>query len=188
MIAQRDANERAVKHSQKQNNVKRRLKKYALPKRHNCIIVSECIFSCIPVELQWCIASIYPKEWLFVSKSWHTAASEQLLRDPRVNPNKIVFKYRLRNREEYIDSPIVWASTNGHIRLVKLLLKDSRVDPSVQNHRALVNACKHGHTEIVRLLINDHRSDKRVKRNLAIETTCGTRHVQLFCTLLYNFR
>jgi hypothetical protein len=186
-MAQRDANKRAVKHSQKQNNIKRRLKKYA-PKRQNCTFESECIFSCVPVELQWCIASIYPKEWLFVSKSWHTAASEQLLRDPRVNPNKIVFKYRLRNREEYIDSPIVWASTNGHIRLVKLLLKDSRVDPSVQNHRALVNACKHGHTEIVRLLINDQRSDKRAKRNLAIETTCCTSHVQLLCTLLHSLR
>ncbi len=141
-------------------------------------------FAYLPVELKWLLTSVYPLNWLFVSKSFHTAAFNQLLRDPRVNPTKMTFSYRVRHSKELVESPIVWAATRGHAQLVRVLLKDNRVDPSVQNHQALVNACNHGHAEVVRLLLNDNRSDRREKRNLAIEVTCCTNNATLFCMLL----
>lgn len=137
-------------------------------------------FTHLPAEIKWLLTSVYPLNWLFVSKSFHTAAFNQLLSDPRVNPTRMTFSYRIRHSKGLVESPIVWAATHGHTQLVNMLLKDGRVNPSVQNHQALVNACKHGHAEVVRLLLNDSRYDRKEKKDLAIAITCCTNNVNLF--------
>ena len=52
---------------------------------------------------------------------------------------------------------IRWASNNGHLEVVRLLLNDSRVNPSANNNEAIQRASKRGHFEIVELLRSDYR-------------------------------
>jgi len=63
--------------------------------------------------------------------------------------------------------PICFASLYGNIEVVRLLLTDSRIDPTVQNYLAIRKAgciignvrmpCRLGNNEIVRLLLSDPR-------------------------------
>ena len=47
-----------------------------------------------------------------------------------------------------------------YIKIVKILLKDERVDPSDQNNDAIQWASEKGHLEVVKLLLKDKRIDK----------------------------
>ncbi len=59
------------------------------------------------------------------------------------------------------NNAIVEASGYGKLEIVRLLLKDKRVDPGAgaEKNLALNFAARGGHTEILRLLINDKRVD-----------------------------
>ena len=61
---------------------------------------------------------------------------------------------------------IKMASKNGHIDVVKSLLKDDRVDPSANDNHALRLALENGHTEIVKLLKLDPRVDRKINSKL----------------------
>jgi ankyrin repeat protein len=52
-----------------------------------------------------------------------------------------------------------YASANGHKEVVELLLKDRRVNPSVDNNFAIRRASYYGHKEIVEILLKDNRVD-----------------------------
>jgi hypothetical protein len=52
-----------------------------------------------------------------------------------------------------------WAVDNSSAPLVKLLLTDSRIDPSANDQLAISSASFHGHPEIVKLLLADPRVD-----------------------------
>jgi len=47
------------------------------------------------------------------------------------------------------------AALYGHLEVVKILLEDSRVDPSDQNNFAIHEAEENGHLDIVRLLLDN---------------------------------
>ena len=49
------------------------------------------------------------------------------------------------------------ASENGHLKVVKMVLADGRVDPSSNNNWAVKGASENGHSEIVELLLADER-------------------------------
>lgn len=49
---------------------------------------------------------------------------------------------------------------NGHTNVVKLLLKDSRVDPSEDDNYSIEYASYNKHMEIIKLLLQDHRVRK----------------------------
>jgi len=51
---------------------------------------------------------------------------------------------------------IKYASENGHLEVVKLLLQDPRVDP-IDNNYAIQVASKNSHSEVVKLLLQDPR-------------------------------
>lgn len=61
-----------------------------------------------------------------------------------------------------LNSIFIDACKNGLVEIVKILLKDNRVDPSDQNNKALESACFNGHINIVKLLlkIDNIRSSK----------------------------
>ena len=63
---------------------------------------------------------------------------------------------------DYIDLNQIFyiASNYGHIEIVKLLLNDSRVDPSDKNNEAIRLASEEGHIDIVKLLASDKRVQK----------------------------
>ena len=53
--------------------------------------------------------------------------------------------------------PLLVSAANGKTRIVSLLLKDGRIDPSVLNNSALDLAIKFGHSEIISILETDDR-------------------------------
>lgn len=72
-----------------------------------------------------------------------------------VNPN--VYNHSNTYFNHY--TAIHGACEGGDENIVRLLLADERVDPTVANNRAIRWACGDGHAEIVRLLLADGRAD-----------------------------
>lgn len=58
---------------------------------------------------------------------------------------------------------IFWSSVHGKFEVAKNLLKDRRVDPSVNNNEAMIEAIENGYSKIVRLLSTDERVISRLK-------------------------
>jgi ankyrin repeat protein len=97
---------------------------------------------------------------------------ELLLAEPSFDPNSNT-KYITENNNMYINTPytndddrydyntylIVWAAQKGYTEIVKLLLADPRVDPTINNNNAVRFASEESHVEIVKLLLNDPRVD-----------------------------
>ena len=120
---------------------------------------------------------------------------------PKININDIteVSKYGLVDEvkkliENGIDPSdnnnyaIKWASKNGHLEIVKLLLQDKRVDPSANNNYAIKWASKNGHTEVVKLLLEDPRVDPSDYYNYAIRYASDNDHVEVVKLLLQDKR
>jgi hypothetical protein len=63
--------------------------------------------------------------------------------------------------------------------MVKLLLKDSRVDPSVENNYAFTSACANGHFSVVKELMNDPRVDINADHKLGLRLARKNKHVQV---------
>jgi len=53
--------------------------------------------------------------------------------------------------------PLLVSAANGKTKILSLLLKDERVDPSALNNSALDLAIQFGHIDIVYILENDDR-------------------------------
>ena len=83
---------------------------------------------------------------------------------------------------------IRWASYNGHIEVVKLLLTDKRVDPSAQDNFAIRWASGNGHTGVVRLLLTDKRVYPSAGDNLAIKWASENGHTEVVKLLLTDKR
>jgi len=72
----------------------------------------------------------------------------------------------------------------GSYKIVKILLTDSRVNPSINNNYALRWASKNGHTEIVKLLLADERVDPSDQNNQAIQISSFYGHADIVKLLL----
>ena len=58
----------------------------------------------------------------------------------------------------YQNSRIIRELANyGHTEIIKVLMLDSRIDPSAVGNYAIINAFTHGHLDTVRLFLNDRR-------------------------------
>ncbi|KAI9341153.1 ankyrin repeat-containing domain protein [Obelidium mucronatum] len=109
--------------------------------------------------------------------------------------------------------PIRIASRDGNSELIKFLLSDPRVDPTANNHEALLEACTEAHTEatmrvdpaadrhkaflramqqgfwdIMQVFLEDSRVDPSVGENLALRTACRVGHLETVKILLNNER
>lgn len=56
--------------------------------------------------------------------------------------------------------PIRWASHNGHVKIVEILLETGKTDPKAQNGYALKWAKLNGHLEVVALLTEFEKNPK----------------------------
>ena len=79
----------------------------------------------------------------------------------------------LARRTFYPTKSLRYASLNGRLEVVRELLKDSRVDPSVVNNYAIQWASRNGHLEVVRELLKDSRVDPSASNNYVIQ--CASR-------------
>mmetsp|Transcript_49043 Transcript_49043/g.59367 ORF Transcript_49043/g.59367 Transcript_49043/m.59367 type:complete len:236 (-) Transcript_49043:245-952(-) len=83
---------------------------------------------------------------------------------------------------------IQWASENGHLDLVQMLLKDERVDPSAGKNNAIRSACYNGHSNVVQLLLQDSRVDPSALHNRAIRSASENGHLDVVRVLLTDSR
>jgi Ankyrin repeats (3 copies) len=81
-----------------------------------------------------------------------------------------------------------WASNNGHLEIVKELLKDKRVDPSDDNNYAIRWASENGHLEVVKELLKDKRVDPSANNNEAIRWASQYGHLEVVKELLKDKR
>lgn len=77
----------------------------------------------------------------------------QLVEDPlvssaRVDPYDGCILYDVGNNEA-----IVYASQNGHVEVVQLLMSDVRVIPSGSNSETIRLVSQNGHVDVVKLLL-----------------------------------
>lgn len=80
------------------------------------------------------------------------------------------------------------ASREGHVEIVKLLLEDPRVDPSIDHNTPIEYASYSGHSEVVKLLLSDPRVDPSDRDNFIISHTCKRGHLEVIKLLLEDPR
>lgn len=64
---------------------------------------------------------------------------------------------------------MVDSSRSGYTKIVSLLLRDGRANPSVENNLPLVLAVKNWHRDTIELLIQDTRVDPQARDNYALK-------------------
>ena len=79
---------------------------------------------------------------------------------------------------------VIWDFTDAF----KLLLSDSRVNPSAQNNLAVRVASMYGHFEIVKLLLADDRVNPSAQNNQAFIDASGNGHLETVKLLLKDAR
>lgn len=67
----------------------------------------------------------------------------------------------------------------GYLEVVRLLMKDPRVDPSFGNNNCIRSASYHGRLKVARLLLSDSRVDPYDVNNDAIRTASAKRHFEV---------
>lgn len=73
-----------------------------------------------------------------------------------LEPANVSQRYEPASHDNYL-----WRESveRGYTALVEILLSDLRVDPTINNHQALITASFRGYYDIVRLLLKDKRVD-----------------------------
>jgi hypothetical protein len=84
--------------------------------------------------------------------------------------------------------PIEHAVAKCRTDIIRLLLKDSRVDPSVQSNYALTHSASSGYTNIVELLLKDKRVDPSDDHDWAIRYASINGHWDIVKLLLKDER
>ncbi len=81
---------------------------------------------------------------------------------------------------------IMISSSNNFSKMVGLLLRDSRVNPSDQQNRALISASAsaNGHTDVVKLLLEDPRVNPSDQQNRALISASANGHTDVVRLLL----
>jgi ankyrin repeat protein len=80
------------------------------------------------------------------------------------------------------------AAEMGFNDAVKLLLSDSRVDPSADDNIALCNAAQEGHVEIVKLLLSDSRVNPSARDNETLRYAARNGNTEIVKLLLSDSR
>lgn len=80
------------------------------------------------------------------------------------------------------------AASCGYAGVVKILLDDSRVDPSADNNFAINVVTEYGHTEVVALLLKNPRVNPAARSNSAIVKAAQNDHDEIVKLLLADPR
>jgi hypothetical protein len=76
----------------------------------------------------------------------------------------------------HVSRPLVFlvntVCKKGQIPLLKLLLTDPRIDPSVESNAAIRTASQYGQAEVVKLLLADPRVDPSADNSSALRMAC----------------
>ena len=83
---------------------------------------------------------------------------------------------------------ILTACDLGYDEIVKILLADRRIDPTIEEQRPLVVACTKGHTKVVELLLADSRVDPTINEQYAMDVVCELGHTEIVKLFLHDRR
>lgn len=130
----------------------------------------------------------------------HFNAVQTLLDDPRIDPafddNAVIKRaaaYRkptmMRQKVNFFNARIIYGFSQevvdqGHIDVMNLLLRDSRIDPSANNNEAFLDAVTFGHVAMVELLLKDPRVDPSDQDNTAISRAALRRYLDIVQMLM----
>ncbi len=78
------------------------------------------------------------------------------------------------------------ACKDDHLEVVKLLLSDDRVDPTVNKNMPIFLACLKGHLEVVVLLMLDDRVDPSDNKCSALDTAMTNKHLKIIECILQD--
>ena len=70
-----------------------------------------------------------------------------------------VLKELMNHPTKHSHGSIRWSAQFGNVDLVKMFLKDERVDPSANDNDAIRKSAYNGHLDVVELLMKDERVD-----------------------------
>lgn len=104
-----------------------------------------------------------------------------------INIIKLLLKYGADPTYDW-NILIITFCIKGNIELVKLLLENSRVDPSIYNNYCIMMASERGHTEIVKILLKDNRVNPAIKNNYPIKTAKMYGHQEIVNLLIEDGR
>lgn len=79
-------------------------------------------------------------------------------------------------------------SRNGHTEIVKLLLKDFRVNPAANDNNAIKLSSVYGHVENIKVLLKDPRVNPAADNDYAVEMASQNGHVEIVKLLLKDLR
>lgn len=83
---------------------------------------------------------------------------------------------------------ICFASKRDHHKVVQLLLKDARIDPSADSNSAVNMASENGYSEVVKLLLQHPKVDPSAMENKAIRKATENGHLEVVQLLLQDSR
>jgi ankyrin repeat protein len=128
----------------------------------------------LPIDIIKLIIGFCPYgQWFRLSKKLSTLASQA------ISP------LTCRTSEK---GALCWAITNDKILATISLLKDPRIDPSVDNNFAIRHAAKRGHSQTVKILLQDSRVDPSADNNYAIQYSSWYGHEEVVEMLLKDRR
>jgi ankyrin repeat protein len=96
----------------------------------------------------------------------------------------------VNDKNEYGDTALVWASNNGHLEVVRALLKVEGVDVNIKDMdggTALIYACWKGHLDVARALLSHVAVDVNIRDNngeTALILASEKGHLDIICALL----
>ena len=153
--------------------------------------------------------SIYNSPLVVASERGHMSVVDILLKDPRVDPgiqysaiikiaarqgNYLLVKALLKDHRVNPNSygkfkpALIGALEHRHMHVVDILLKDPRVDPSIQNNDAIQIAAEKRNIPAIRILLKDSRVNPTVNNNHAIRHALKNSHFDVARILLEDKR
>ncbi len=93
-----------------------------------------------------------------------------------------------QGKANWLTSALSSAARNGDDLAIKVLLEDSRVNPSDDNNKAIQLASENGHLEVVKLLLEDKRVDPSANYNRAIQMASHKGYEKIVKLLLEDIR
>ncbi|KAI8908595.1 hypothetical protein EDD86DRAFT_208069 [Gorgonomyces haynaldii] len=101
-----------------------------------------------------------------------------------------IVKLVLKDRRIDLHTSIYFlkAVSRGHVYILELLLSNPRTQPQMDNNAALINACCQGRLEMVQMLLKDQRVDPADRQGESIVRASISGHLQVVDLLLRDGR
>lgn len=134
------------------------------------------------VNIKKCIKNVSEDLLISTCENGHVELVKVLLSDPRISKTTCEIKNVV-----YYD-PILLCLSCSYPDVIKLLLSDPGINPSINNNLPIICASKRGSVEGVRMLLSDSRVDPSDQNNKALINACDSGLVEMVELLLSDPR